>query len=415
MTATARRWARAGTPATREGCAAGAAPARDERHFWERTSSIWHVVFVVTVLGCAMEVAGSADLTTAGRVATLALLGATLPWYAATGARTLRGADPRLGHLYLIGAAPLFAALLLLHPSLTYLTFTAIPQIFIFIDSLLWASVSVVGLYVGTTSLLLARVPELRVHPGGLLFGLGISLAFSLAFGGWISGIIRQSRQRADLIGELEATRAALAAERHEAGVLTERTRLAAEIHDTLAQGFTSILMLTQAAETSVERDPAAAREQLTLIEHTARENLAEARSLVAALAPAALDGATLRQALDRLAVRHRTETGTSVQVAVTGEPASTPETDVVLLRVVQEALSNVRKHAGARRVEVTLGYGDDGTTLTVVDDGAGFDPGRGTDGYGLRGMRHRVEKSGGTVTVTSEPGTGTAVTVVLP
>jgi signal transduction histidine kinase len=262
------------------------------------------------------------------------------------------------------------------------------------------------------------RNPEIKAQPGAMVLQLGVSLAFSIAFGAWISGIIRQSTQRAQLIAELEATRAALATERHEAGVLTERTRLAAEIHDTLAQGFTSILMLTQAADAALDHDQTATRQQLALIEQTARVNLSEARSLVAALAPAALDGATLAEALARLATRHQRETGTPVALDVSGAPISTPELDVVLLRVVQEALTNIRKHAAAHRVEVALRYADDSTMLTVRDDGAGFSPGlidSGDGGYGLRGMRNLVEQSGGTMTVTSESGSGTAVRVVLP
>jgi signal transduction histidine kinase len=249
---------------------------------------------------------------------------------------------------------------------------------------------------------------------GGLALGLGISLGFSLMFGIWISGIIAQSAQRAGLIDELERTRAALAAERHDAGVLAERTRLAAEIHDTLAQGFTSILMLARAAGATVARDPDAAREQLGLIERTATENLAEARSLVAALAPAALDGTSLPEALRRLAARHEQETGVPVEATVDGDPVACPDRDVVVLRAAQEALANVRKHAGASAVRVGLAYGN-GVVLTVSDDGRGFDPSAAGGGFGLPGMRRRAKDSGGNVTVDSAPGAGTTIRVVLP
>ena len=89
--------------------------------------------------------------------------------------------------------------------------------------------------------------------------------------------------------------------------------------------------------------------------------------------------------------------------------------TEVVLLRVCQEALANVRKHAAAREVAVRLCYADDVVRLTVADDGAGFDPELITSGYGLRGMRDRVAQVGGTIQVTSAPGAGTQVCAEVP
>jgi signal transduction histidine kinase len=87
----------------------------------------------------------------------------------------------------------------------------------------------------------------------------------------------------------------------------------------------------------------------------------------------------------------------------------------VVLLRVCQEALTNVRKHAGASRAQITLSYGKDLVRLAVCDDGAGFDPARAVGGFGLRGMRGRVTEAGGRLQVRSEPGAGTTVSVEVP
>jgi signal transduction histidine kinase len=384
--------------------ACGTPTANGEPHFWERAASIWHAVFVLGMIGAAFATYSNHGVSRPRGLALLAIIAALAVWYAATGARALRHDRPGLGHLYLAGLVPAFALL-----------FVTIPQIYIFVERLLIASGIIVVLYSVFAAVLIATSAELRDRPWMLILPLGISLAFSLLFGGWIHGIIRQSTKRAELIGELERTRAELAAERHDAGVLAERTRLATEIHDTLAQGFTSILMLTQAAEASLRRDPDAAQDALTLIERTTRENLAEARSLVAALAPAALDGTTLPEALHRLADRHRAETRAEVSVDVSGDPAPAPDTDVVLLRAAQETLANVRKHACAARVRVLLGYRPDGVTLVVTDDGAGFDPTANGSGYGLRGMRHRVEQSGGIMTVTSAPGAGTTVEVAMP
>jgi signal transduction histidine kinase len=236
-------------------------------------------------------------------------------------------------------------------------------------------------------------------------------IAFSIAFGTWIMRIINQSAERAELIAQLEQTRAQLAEANREAGVLAERERLASEIHDTIAQGFTSIVMLVQAAEAVIESDPAQASKQLAMVAHTARENLAEARALVAGLTPAALASVTLSDALTRLTDRVGQELGIAARYSVTGQPRPLGTgTEVVLLRVCQEALSNVRKHAKARSVLVELRYLADGAAVQVADDGVGFDAALASDGYGLRGMRGRVAEIGGKLTVRTASGEGTTV-----
>jgi signal transduction histidine kinase len=242
---------------------------------------------------------------------------------------------------------------------------------------------------------------------------VAVNTVFAVIFGLWIHGIITESNRRAELVAEL---RAELAEAHHQAGVLAERERLAHEIHDTLAVGFTSILMLAQAADTAVDHNPAAARERIEMIEDTARENLAEARSLIVALGPADLasDGpASLSEALGRLAQRFGTELDLDVAVNVAGRVRSLPaNVEVVLLRATQEALANIRKHAKATRVEVALTYDETSARLRVTDDGHGFQPAQ-ADGFGLRGMRARVEQAGARLEIRSSPGVGTSVEVV--
>jgi signal transduction histidine kinase len=242
-----------------------------------------------------------------------------------------------------------------------------------------------------------------------------VSLLFSLLLGLWISRIIRQSRDRADLIAQLEATRSELAAAHHAQGVMAERERVAREIHDTLAQGFTSIVMLSQVAADDVDRDPAAARGRLETIEAVARENLAEARGLVAAFSPVDLVGATLPDAVGRLAERFGAETGLAVDVDTVGDFSGIGrEQEVVVLRVAQEALTNVRRHAQAREVAVRLVADESRVRVEVRDDGVGFAPAAGP-GFGLAGMRGRVREVGGDLDVASAPGRGTRVTVRVP
>jgi signal transduction histidine kinase len=251
----------------------------------------------------------------------------------------------------------------------------------------------------------------------GELAGIAaLGIAFSAVFGSWITGIIDQSEDRAQLISRLEATQAELAAVSHQAGMLAERQRLASEIHDTIAQGFTSIVMLLQAADPEIGRDDAAARRYLASAVAAARENLAEARALVAALAPAQLQSGSLDHALGRLAERTGSEFGLPATFEVSGQARPLPAVaEVVLLRVCQEALANARKHARAGQAWVRLAYDEAAVRLEVGDDGAGFDQDQVNGGFGLRGMRARVGEGGGTLVVRSAPGAGTSVRVEVP
>jgi signal transduction histidine kinase len=242
-----------------------------------------------------------------------------------------------------------------------------------------------------------------------------VSAAISVWLGIWINHVITQSRERADLIDELRETRAENERLSHEAGAAAERERLAGEIHDTLAQGFTSIITLLQAV------DPALSDERLALAVRTARENLAESRTLIAALSPSALASGSLTDAVRRAAHRLTEESGIPATVRVTGEPRDLPTAvEVVLLRTAQEALTNVRRHAGATHVTVLLAFGPgDGSAagsvrLVVGDDGRGFDPGA-AGGFGLRTMRARAEQVRGSLAVRSRPGAATTIELEVP
>jgi signal transduction histidine kinase len=220
-------------------------------------------------------------------------------------------------------------------------------------------------------------------------------------------------------VAALTAAQLELAEAEHLAGVHAERERLAHEIHDTLAQGFTSIVVLARAIDAGLDTagltEPSPLRDKLALLEETAQANLAEARALVAALPPADLHGGGLLAALRRAADRCARENGASTQVSVSGTPRALPAAyDVVLMRVAQEALANVAKHSHAQHVTLTMNYAESGTSLAVRDDGVGFTdvaPG----GFGLAGMRQRVEQVGGQLCVEATPGAGTTVRVVLP
>jgi len=251
-------------------------------------------------------------------------------------------------------------------------------------------------------------------------------VAFSAIFGTWAHRIIEQSTERAELIEELASTRLELAEVSKQAGMAAERERLAGEIHDAIAQGLSSIVMLVQATESTLDqltglsaghgRTVEQARHQLDLVARTARESLAEAGALVEALRPAALDAGSLPEALRRLTERTAEDSGLATSFSLHGEPDVLPvAVEVVLLRAAQEALANVRKHARASAVTVKLSYTDETVTLRVRDDGDGIDATTTPHGYGLVGMSRRVERVGGSRQLHSEPGEGTTLLVEVP
>ncbi len=206
-----------------------------------------------------------------------------------------------------------------------------------------------------------------------------------------------------------------------EAGVLAERTRLSHDIHDTLAQGFSSILMLARAA--AREPDPQRARDLLAQIQAAASENLAESRRVVYALAPDDLVAGGLGAPLARLTAELAQQTGAEVTLDVdTNLPRLATAVEVALLRAAQGALANVRRHAAATHVQLTVAHTDGQVRLDVVDDGVGFDPADVAEaeptlagGYGLRALRARLAGLGGGLAVESEPGHGTALSVTVP
>lgn len=241
--------------------------------------------------------------------------------------------------------------------------------------------------------------------------------------GGLLStAVARQNEDRRRTLEELAAAQAEneglqrqLLSQAREAGMLDERQRLAQEIHDTLAQGFTGIITQLEAAALAKEH-PAEWQRHVGSATALARENLTAARRSVRALHPEALDTATLLDALNGVAKRWGERTGVPATVTTTGDPARLhPEIEATILRVTQESLSNVDKHAAASRVGVTLSYMTGEVTLDVRDDGAGFEPAAADGGFGLPGMRRRVRRLAGTLHVESEPGGGTAISVSLP
>ncbi|MFD4371035.1 sensor histidine kinase [Streptomyces sp. NPDC058486] len=271
-----------------------------------------------------------------------------------------------------------------------------------------------------------AAIAGFAAHRGSfgapMLVGPALGAAVAVAVVWGYQALYRESEHRRSLIEELTATRADLAAAQHTAGVLAERERLAREIHDTLAQGLSSIQLLLHAARRALPDAPAKAGRHIDQARQAAVDNLAEARRFVAALAPPTLEGTTLAGALERLCATTGTRHHLTVRFHPAGDPVPLPTAhEVALLRIAQSGLANTVRHADATTVSVTLGHRADRVTLNIVDDGRGFDPRHlpapdpETGGFGLAAMRARVHALGGTLTVTSLPGRGTALTARLP
>ena len=384
-------------------------PEPDRRDAWEAGDLRWDA-FYLLVFGAVLAIA-LID-TPGSAVAAGAATAALVPWYLLVG-RPLwtggRGGTARAA-IYVTGLFVLFGVAQSQNSNAWFLSLAIAPQFFSFVSTRLAMGLAV-ALNFMAAALLVARYPT----TGTAAVAFTVAAAgggFAVFYGHWVSRIIKQSAERAEIIDQLETTRAELDAAQHQAGRMAERQRLATDIHDTLAQGLTSILMLIQAAQADLDGSHPRAGRHLDLAARTARENLAETRILVEDLAPAQLDGGTLPDALRRLSQA----LGVDASFGLSGAPRPLPmATEVVLLRVCQEALANVRKHAGARSAAVRLDYDPGAIRLEVSDDGAGFDPARINGGYGLRGMRTRVAEAGGTLTVRSAPGAGTHVSATVP
>lgn len=246
----------------------------------------------------------------------------------------------------------------------------------------------------------------------------GFGVAFAIAFGLWIAGIVEYGEERARLVAELTAAQGEIEALSLDRGAAAERERLSRDIHDTLAQTLAGLTLLAERAGRQLESGRAdAAAETIGTVERLSRDALAEAREIVARTAAVPSDTA-LGDAVQRLADRFRAEAGLTIDLALDldASGAVPRETQLVVLRCLQEALSNVRKHAAATTVSVGLTTTAAGAaTLEVRDDGRGFDPADRPDGFGLDGMRDRVALAGGEFEAVSAPDAGTTLSVTLP
>ncbi|WP_206079840.1 sensor histidine kinase [Propioniciclava coleopterorum] len=374
-----------------------------------------HALFALLLFIGVTQAAANGDLT--GPL--IGLVAAFTVWYVLGAVFAARMPKRWVAPLWFAVLAALWVAAAIHAPSLAWLAFALC---LLALHLLPWVP-GVITVFMVTGMAIIVLWPTAS-SPVSAVLGPVIGAFVTLGITVGYSMILKESAARGQLLEELSAAQADLVAVQEElataqrdAGALAERARLARDIHDTLAQGYSSILLLSR-AELATEPPNAAL---LAQIEQLAGENLVEARRVVHALSPAQLDEAPLPQAVRRLLDRLAAESGIRADLEVSGDPRlSSMSVDVAVLRLVQGALANVRQHADADRVVVSLAYEPTELLIDVVDDGVGFDPAvpplaGDAGGFGLRALRERVAQLGGRLSVESRPGEGAAVAASIP
>lgn len=319
-----------------------------------------------------------------------------------------------LAWLYVIFAVVVYLVALALNPWANVALFVIAPQIFLLLRPVASATTIVLINVLGFGIQVLVRPVNMADLTQLVTLTLVIILA-SIFYSNRLIWVSRQSQERGKLITQLTEQQREIARLSEQEGAAAERNRIAREMHDTLAQGFASIVTLGHALQVHTEALPPTAARHIDLITETAQENLAESRRIIAAMTPGRLAASTLDEALARVTQQCERESGIAADFTFVGHKRQLPApVEVVVLRVVQEALTNVRKHSRAHHVHVTLTVASDWVRAMVDDDGSGFDTSESRGGFGLTGMTGRAAEVNGEVVITSRPGSGTTVVVTV-
>lgn len=389
-----------------------------------------HVIAVaLTVIGVARAVDDGTPVALAAAVAI-----AFLAWHSAGTLLTRRLREPE--------ADQRWAVWWLLGLTLLWGIAVAVSAEFVWLAFLLWLLAGHLlplwwGLGLAVVVLVAVAVAPL-LHHGHTTWAnvAGPMIGGIFAFGisrGYLQ-LLRDGAERERLLASLSRAQQEaaqlqdeLALAQRRSGAIAERSRISRDLHDTVAQGLSSIRLLAH-AEAQRTEDPSAAR-TLGQVEQLSRDSLADVRRIVAALVPSQLEDDALAGALRTVLDRLHEQTGIDVDLHVDGDLPALPSTvEVALLRTAQSALGNVRQHSGATRVRATLVGSADSVRLDIRDDGTGFDAagwehaGSGApaaeegdgSGFGLRFMRARLRELGGGLDVESRPGEGTAISAHL-
>jgi signal transduction histidine kinase len=391
-----------------------------QRDAAERWNWVWHVISLTALVWTMLLMFSTDDLGRSERFLLLALYAALVLWYSVQ----IVVPVPRFRcNLYL--SIPYFAVLLAIWAALVRVSPENLMLIAMLAPSIYsrlpirWAMIA--SAVIGILSVVMRLQPGQAFGAEIILIGLLVGLGM-IPMGLYIDSIARQSSERRRLIEELSTAKESLAQAERQAGALGERQRLSHEIHDRLAQGYTSIVMQLETADALFDTDTASARRSLLEARDAARSSLEETRSLIWALRPdlekpLPLAQRALPDAVKRLSTVWEEANHLPVEIRVTGEEVEIPtQLEAMLLRAVREALNNVARHAGASEVSITLSYMDDVIALDVQDNGQGVQPnGSSGGGFGLQSLRQSVEQAGGEMTLESTAGEGTTLGIVLP
>lgn len=345
-----------------------------------------------------------------------------LAWYGFGAVRAARSGSVDLARWWLLVLAAIWLLMLVVSAE------------FIWVAFLLWLlaghlfSLRIAVVFTAVTYLATVAAP--LIHHGRVstpaVIGSLIGAVFALGLSRGYIELLREGRRREELLQSLEAAHRSLldvqdelALTQRHAGEIEERTRVSRDIHDTVAQEISSIRLIAH-AEADRTTDAHAAQ-VLRQVEDLAAQGSRDVRRIIAALAPAELEDAALPAAIGRLLSRLESDTTILADLTVDESwPALPAEAEVALLRTAQSALANVRQHAQATRVRVSLSDLGDSIRMDIVDDGVGLaDPQtrtRKTDsGFGLDFIASRMRELGGELDIETAPGAGFAISATLP
>lgn len=335
---------------------------------------------------------------------------ATSAVLAGTYALGLVASVQRHAGIWLLALTAEWLVLVWLTPEAAYLVF---PFFFLYLHVLGGWRGSI--MVIASTIAAIIAISEHGTYSAGGFIGPVVAAVVAIAIAAGYRALARESAERQALINELLAAQEQLAISERERGILDERTRLAGEIHDTLAQGLSSIQMLLHAAERAAPASPGI--KHIELARNTAADNLLEARRLVRELSPPSLTSDSLPGALQRLGQRSSLQ----VHVDITGKARVLPMSiETGLLRIAQGALGNIEQHAHTDTAQLGLDFDQAHVTLRISDQGRGFDSSnqdheKTGDSFGLTVMRRRTEQLGGTFQLDSASGQGTRIAVEVP
>ena len=395
-----------------------AADGRIRQRMLRSARAALHVITVVLTVVAAVRAASTGgDL-----LLVLLAAGAFLAWYGA-GASFARG---RSAGWWIVGLSVLWGGLLAISPEFVWLAFALLllaghvlrlPWSAVLAVAVIGAAITAPFVHLWASPAAGAAGPALgTAHVIGPLVGGGFAFGISLGY----DYLLRDAAERERLIASLlraqdESARLQeeLAEEQREAGALRERTRLARDLHDTIAQELSSIALIARTGDAA----------RLRQIDELAQHSLHELRRIVAALAPAELDGAALAGALGRMLDALGNDTGITTALVVDDDPAPLPTTvEVAFLRVAQSALANVRQHSGARAVTIRLTSGAAVARMEIADDGEGFASDTAAEqiaaertSFGIPAMRSRMRELGGDLRIETAPGEGVRLTAEAP